>query len=54
MAAADVDDDGKVDITDPIRLLGWLYLGSEPPASPRECGPDPDGTLLDCRESGCP
>jgi hypothetical protein len=53
LAAADVDDDDQLEITDPIRLLRWLFLAGEPPAPPRDCGPDPDGSTLDCRESAC-
>jgi hypothetical protein len=52
--AADVDDDERLDLSDPIRLLRFLFLSGEPPAPPRECGPDPDGTTFDCRESACP
>jgi hypothetical protein len=51
--AADADDGEALTITDAIRLLGWLYLGNEPPAPPRDCGPDPEGTALDCRASAC-
>jgi len=43
--AADIQNDGIVDISDPIALLGFIFLGGEPPAPPgftRPCGPDPD------------
>jgi hypothetical protein len=52
--AADVDDDERLDLSDPVRLLRFLFLAGDPPAPPRECGPDPDGTTFDCRESSCP
>ena len=31
-----------------------LFLGGGPPAPHGECGPDPEGVDLDCRESACP
>jgi hypothetical protein len=52
--AADIDDGESLDISDAIRLLGWLFLGGGPPAPPGECGSDPEGVDLDCRESACP
>ena len=46
-ATADANDSGDLSIPDPIRTLGFLFLGgAEPPApGPRECGgePTPDG-----------
>jgi hypothetical protein len=54
IAAADFDDGEALDLSDAIRLLGWLFLGGEPPAPPGECGSDPEGVDLDCRESACP
>jgi hypothetical protein len=47
--AADVNDDGDVDIADPIRLLGHLFLGEPAPAPPSdgESG-DPTPDLLGC------
>src|SRR5687767_4569652 len=37
----DVDDNGTVDITDPIALLAYLFLGGPPPAEPLSaCGRD--------------
>jgi hypothetical protein len=43
LETADSDDNGKVDISDAIRLLGWLFLGGEPLPAPgaQECGRDP-------------
>ena len=36
------DDDGKADLSDPIRLLGFIFLGGPPPAHPYpNCGEDP-------------
>ena len=54
--AADVNDDGKVDISDPVRLLGFLFLGSERPPDPfTGCGVDSTGDELDCKTfSNCP
>jgi hypothetical protein len=45
MDAADADDSGVVDLTDPINTLTFLFLGSfTPPApGPFECGSDPTG-----------
>jgi hypothetical protein len=44
--AADIQNDGLIDISDPIALLGFIFLGGEPPAPPGPftgpCGPDPD------------
>jgi hypothetical protein len=54
--AADADDSGLLDLSDPVRVLLYLFLGGEPAAAPgpRDCGedPSPDG-LGPCRE-GCP
>ncbi len=32
--AADTNDDGVINITDAVRLLGFLFLGSPPPPPP--------------------
>ena len=52
-AVADVNDDGSVNITDPISLLTFLFGGGAeqpmPPAAPgtpdSPCGPDPEGSV---------
>jgi hypothetical protein len=44
--AADANDDGKIDISDPIRILRHLFQGGEPPAPPFP-GPGPDPTADD-------
>ena len=48
--AADADDSGEVDITDPIWVLDHLFLGGNaPPApGPSECGLDPTVDILGC------
>jgi len=40
--SADADDSGILDITDPIRILGYLFLGGEAPPAPGAgaCGVD--------------
>ncbi|HZN56792.1 MAG TPA: hypothetical protein VFD71_01865, partial [Planctomycetota bacterium] len=54
--AADSNDDGRVDIGDPIALLGYLFLGTKaPPApGPTTCGEDPtEDTLGPCVQAAC-
>jgi hypothetical protein len=53
--AADINDDGAVDITDAISLLEFLFLGgSVPPAPSSSCGPDESIDNLTCQEfDGC-
>ena len=47
--AADADDSGALDISDPVYLLGFLFLGTSAPAEPlRACGPDPTPDGLKC------
>lgn len=42
LEALDVNDDGSLDLADPIRILGYLFLSDSPPESPfPEYGPDP-------------
>jgi len=53
---ADADDSGKIEITDPIRTLGMLFLGQgalpQPyPACGTDSAADDD---LGCTESSCP
>jgi hypothetical protein len=46
---ADVNDDGTVDITDPIYLLLFLFRSDSPPPPPfPTCGEDPTPDLLPC------
>jgi len=53
--ARDVDDDGSLDISAPIGILGGLFLGlgQLPLPGPAACGPDPTPDDLGCRKS-CP
>lgn len=47
--AADVNDDGAVDVSDPLTLLGYLFLGlNEPPAPFGAAGTDPTEDSLPC------
>ena len=47
--AADLDDSGVVDISDPIRLLDYLFLGGQAPAQPfTRCGSDPTPDGIGC------
>jgi hypothetical protein len=47
--AADADDGGSINITDPIVLLGTLFLSYGPlPAPYPACGPDPTADGLTC------
>jgi hypothetical protein len=52
LEAADADDTGRLDTTDPILILQWLFLGGTAPAPPgpppAPCGPDPQGGGLGC------
>jgi hypothetical protein len=46
--ASDFDNSGARDISDPILLLAWLFLGGvpiSPPGAGPDCGPDPDVVL---------
>ena len=40
----DSNNDGSVNITDGVFILGFLFGGGPPPAAPghENCGPDPD------------
>ena len=47
--AADADGNDAVELTDAVRLLGFLFLDSEPPEAPfRECGFALDDAVLTC------
>jgi hypothetical protein len=51
--ALDVDDNGELEVTDPVRLLGFLFKGEPPPAPPfaktvEGCGVDPTPDKLGC------
>lgn len=48
--ALDVDDNGRIEVTDPVYLLNFLYRdGPEPPAPGANfCGTDPTADSLDC------
>ena len=49
--AADVNDDGRIDVSDPIHLLHHLFLGGEAPASPYPgCGWDKTPDDLGCED----
>ena len=48
--AADADDSGALDLTDPIRILRHLFQGGEAPPDPGpvSCGRDPTEDDLRC------
>jgi hypothetical protein len=50
--AADTNDDGQLDVSDPIRTLFFLFLGTPEPPAPgaRLCGFDRTRAVLDCEE----
>ena len=55
--AFDSNDDGQVDISDPIYMLLFLFDGGSPPPAPTgSCGPDPlPKDLLPCQSGpNCP
>ena len=46
---ADVDDNGKNEVTDVIYVLNHLFLGGPVPKAPYPgCGPDPTSDGLTC------
>lgn len=53
--ACDINDDGSVDIGDPITLLANLFSSGPNPPPPSNCGDDPTPDSLDCQTgpSGC-
>jgi hypothetical protein len=48
--AADTNDDGRVDISDPVSTLSFLFSGGAPPPSPGAgaCGSDPTDDGIAC------
>ena len=53
--AADADDNGVIDLTDPIYLLRFLFQGGlpVPPPGVEEIGPDPTPDSLGCSDPVC-
>jgi len=53
--AADANDDGGVDIADPVRILMVAFEGgSLPGPGGTDCGPDPTADAVPCTYSTCP
>ncbi len=54
--AADVNNDGTINISDAVWLLGWGLAGGAPPEAPGpdECGIDPEGGDLGCASPPVP
>jgi len=51
--AADVDDNGALELTDAIALIGYLFLGDPAPGLPFPgCGADPTPDDLGCSTYG--
>ena len=52
----DANDDGALDISDPVTALGYLFLGgAPPPAQSSDCGHDPTEDDLSCTQyAACP
>ncbi len=54
LEAADLNDDGMVDLADPIFLLNWKFGGGPGPSGPYpNCGLDPTPDSLDCAQPAC-
>ena len=54
--AADADDNGSINVTDPIYLLRHLFQGGDPLPAPGISVPGPDPTsndLASCEEPDC-
>ena len=53
--AADANDDGRIDLSDAIYILSYLFVAGPEPAAPYpECGLDPTEDALGCaRQSRC-
>mgnify|MGYP004447076657 CR=1 FL=1 len=49
--AADANDDGQLDISDPIAILRFSFLGDNTIAAPFDCGADPTPDYLGCADS---
>jgi len=55
--ASDANDDGQINIADPIAMLNAIVLGgsSPPDPGPSACGPDLTPDSLNCETyTGCP
>jgi hypothetical protein len=54
--SADVNDDGELDLSDAVYLVGFPFAGGSPPPAPHpECGADlPDDDLTCGKPAGCP
>jgi hypothetical protein len=50
----DADDDGALDVADPISLAAYLFRAGSPPPPPfAVCGADPTPDLLACPQPNC-
>ncbi|MCU0728457.1 MAG: hypothetical protein MUE73_22180 [Planctomycetes bacterium] len=52
----DSNIDGTFDISDPVKILGTLFLGDAQLSAPETCGKDPtaESPDLGCERSPCP
>ena len=55
LAAADANADGRIDVSDPIWMLVWLFMGGAPLPLPAECdiSPGAGDIALGCDRWGC-
>ena len=52
--AADVNDDGAIDIADPVVILNWLFSSGPDPVAPfPNCGVDPTSDGFACDNTSC-
>ena len=53
--AADIDDNGVLNLLDAVMLLTWAYSDGDipPDPGPYECGSDPTDDDLDCKDTDC-